>query len=201
MSSGLPLLPFAAFALAGSITPGPNVLMIAAAASGSGVRATLPHMLGVAIGFGAMILMVGLGLAVPLASFPWLHAAMRLIGAAWVVWIAWQIAAAPLPGERAPRPPLGFVGAAMFQWVNPKAWMLALAMTTTWTDPSEALGPQFLAMAAIVVAVTFPCNLAWGGLGAQAGRMLRHPHQVRAFNIAMAVLLVVSMAPVLLRAE
>ncbi len=192
-----PLLPFVAFAIAGSITPGPNVLMIAAAAANSGLRATIPHMFGISTGFAAMILLVGLGLAVPLAAFPQLHHAMRWIGAAWIGWIAWQIASSPPPGEGRRRPPLRFWGAAMFQWINPKAWLLALGMTTTWANPDAALAPQFAAMAGIFWLVGLPCNLAWAALGEQAGRLLRTSAQLRAFNAAMAILLVVSMLPVL----
>jgi threonine/homoserine/homoserine lactone efflux protein len=193
----LPLLPFVAFAVAGSITPGPNVLMVAAGAANNGVRATVPHMIGIACGFAAMILIVGLGLAVPLAAFPGIFPLLRWVGAAWIVWIAWQIAAAPPPGAGKPHPPMRFWGAAMFQWINPKAWMLALGMATAWADPAAPLGVQYAEMALIFGLVGVPCNFAWGLLGAQAGRLLRAPRQVRIFNVAMAVLLVVSMLPVL----
>ena len=192
-----PWFAFVAFAIAGSVTPGPNVLMVAAAAANSGVRATVPHMFGISAGFGAMILMVGLGLAVPLAAFPQLQQWMRWVGAAWMLWIAWQIASAPAPGEGKVRPPLRFFGAAMFQWVNPKAWLLALGMTTTWADPTAPLAPQFALMAAIFAVVGVPCNLVWAVLGDGAGRLLRSKTQVRVFNVAMAVLLLVSMIPVL----
>jgi threonine/homoserine/homoserine lactone efflux protein len=196
--TAFPLLPFIAFAIAGSVTPGPNVLMVAAASANSGLRATVPHMLGISVGFAAMILIVGLGLAVPLASFPQIHTGMRWIGAAWIGWIAWQIAVSPLPGAGKPRPPLRFFGAAMFQWINPKAWMLALGMATTWTNPEAELAPQYVAMAVIFALVGLPCSLLWGALGKGAGRILRHPLQLRIFNIAMALLLIGSMIPVLL---
>jgi threonine/homoserine/homoserine lactone efflux protein len=190
------LLPLLGFALAGSVTPGPNVLMVAAAAAGAGIRPVLPHMLGITFGFGGMILLVGLGLAGPLAASPTLHLVLRWVGAAWLVWLAWKIATArPEPG--AARPPMGFVGAALFQWVNPKAWMLAAAAVTTFTDPARPLLPQVLLVSAVFTAVSMPCLLVWAGLGAGAGRLLREPGRLRAFNIAMALLLVASLVPIL----
>ena len=193
----LPLAAFTLFAIAGSVTPGPNVLMVAAGAARNGVRSTLPHIIGIACGFSVMILLVGTGLAVPLTAFPPAQSAMRWIGAAWIGWIAWQIATSPAPGEGPPRPPMSFFAAAMFQWVNPKAWMLALGMITAWSTPGEPMLPQFIAMAAIFGLVGAPCSFVWAILGDQAGRFLRSTRHVHIFNVTMAILLVVSMIPVL----
>jgi threonine/homoserine/homoserine lactone efflux protein len=202
MTEWLPLL---GFAIATSVTPGPNVLMVAAAAAGHGVRAVLPHMLGITAGFGAMLLLVGLGLAGPLAASETLHAGLRWVGAAWLLVLAWKIATAPPPGERPKgpppgdgpgRPPLGFRGAALFQWVNPKAWMICAAVTPAFTRPGDPLLPQVLAVSLVFVAVSMPCLLVWAGIGAGAGRFLRSPARLRAFNITMALLLVASLVPV-----
>ena len=91
-----------------------------------------------------------------------------------------------------------FIGGAMFQWINPKAWMLALGVATAWTLPSQPLAPQIGGMAVIFAVVGIPCGLLWAYLGAHAGRLLQSPGKLRIFNISMAVLLVVSMLPVLL---
>jgi threonine/homoserine/homoserine lactone efflux protein len=190
-------LPLLGFAVASSVTPGPNVLMVAAAAAGHGLRAVLPHMLGITFGFGAMILLVGLGLAGPLLASPMLHTALRWVGAAWLLWLAWKIATAPPPRAGEARPPLGFTGAALFQWVNPKAWMIAAAAVPAFTRPGEALLPQILAISLIFVLVTMPCLLVWAGLGATAGRLLHSPGRLRVFNIVMALLLVASLVPML----
>lgn len=194
-----PWLAFSGFALAASISPGPNNVLIAAGAADSGVRAVVPHMLGIAVGFGAMILIVGLGLAVPLATMPWLLEAMRWVGAAWIAVIAWQIATASPPGEGRPRPPLGFFGAMAFQWINPKAWLLALGMATAWVSPGAPLAPQFAVMAAMFALAGVPSSLFWAMLGEQAGRLLRSRRAVQCFNGAMAALLVLSMLPVFLQ--
>ena len=195
MSNWLPLL---GFAIAASVTPGPNVLMVAASAAGHGVRAVLPMMVGMTVGFGAMLLLVGLGLAGPLAASTWLHGLLRWVGAAWLLWLAWRIASAPPPREGAPvRPPLGLLGAAAFQWVNPKAWMIAAAVTPAFSRPGEPLLPQVLAIAGTFVLVGIPCLMVWAGLGAGAGRLLHRPARLRAFNLVMAALLVASLVPML----
>lgn len=184
-----------AFAFATSVTPGPNVIMVAASAANHGVRATVPHMAGITIGFPVMIVLVGLGLAGPFAASPTLHTVLKWIGAAWIVWLAWKIARAGAPGEGVARPPLGFLGAAAFQWVNPKAWLLALAAIPAFTRPGGDVLVETLVIAAAFLAVSPPSVAFWAVVGAGTGRILRSPRQLRAFNVTMAVLLVLSLVP------
>lgn len=184
-----------AFAFATSVTPGPNVIMVAASAANHGVRATVPHMAGITVGFPVMIILVGLGLAGPFAASPTLHTALKWIGAAWIVWLAWKIARAGAPGEGVAKPPLGFLGAAAFQWVNPKAWLLALAAIPAFTRPGGDLLVKTLVIAAAFLAVSPPSVAFWAVVGAGTGRILRSPRQLRTFNVAMAVLLVLSLVP------
>jgi threonine/homoserine/homoserine lactone efflux protein len=191
------LLPLLGFAVATSVTPGPNVLMVASSAATRGWRATLPHMLGITVGFGAMLVLVGLGLAGPLLASPMLHGALRWVAVAWMLWLAWKIATAPLAGEGKPRPLLGFRGAALFQWVNPKAWMIAAAVIPAFTLPGQAMLPQVLLIAGVFVAVSMPCLFIWAGIGTAAAQLLREPARLRAFNIVMALLLVASLLPML----
>ena len=192
------LLPLLAFATAMSITPGPNVLLVAAAAANHGVRATVPQMFGIALGFAAMLLVIGLGLSAPFAAWPLLHTALKWGGGAWLLVLAWKIARAGAPGEGPRRPPLGFLGAALFQWVNPKAWMIALAAIPAFTTPEGDMLAETLRVAAVFAIVCLPCTLVWAGLGAGAARILRTPATLRGFNIAMALLMVVSLLPALL---
>ena len=195
------LFAFVLFAVATSVTPGPNNIMVAASAANHGVRATIPHMVGINLGFGVMVALVGLGLAGPLAASPPLHAALRWIGGAWILWIAWSMIrtdpATPLRG-RAARPPMGFGAAALFQWVNPKAWVIAVVASTTYTVPGHGLVSQVLLIGALFSLVGVPCNLTWAVLGAGAGRVLRSRAQWRTFNAAMAALLVLSVLPLLI---
>lgn len=192
------LPPLLAFAVATSITPGPNVLMVAASAANNGVRATVPHMIGIAFGFAAMLVIVGLGLAAPFAAWPALHVALKWGGEAWLLFLAWKIARAGAPGEGPPRPPLGFIGASLFQWVNPKAWMMAMAAIPAFTTPSGDTLTETLRIAAAFVLVGFPCTLAWAWLGAGAASVLRAPAALRTFNIVMAALMVASIVPAFL---
>ncbi len=192
------LLPLLGFAIATSVTPGPNVLMVAAGAANNGVRATVPHMCGIALGFAAMLVIVGLGLAAPFATWPALHAALKWGGGAWLLVLAWKIARSGAPGEGPPRPPLGFIGAALFQWVNPKAWMIALAAIPAFTTPTGDTLAETLRIAGVFAIVCYPCTLIWAHLGAGAGRILRTPVTLRTFNIVMALLMVASIVPAFL---
>lgn len=195
----MPLLPLIAFAFAASVTPGPNNALVAANAAANGWRAIWPHMLGIGIGFALMIMLVGAGLAGVLAANPLVAAAMRWASMAWLVWLAWKIATAPLGdvgGGSGMR--FGFVRAMLFQWVNPKAWLLALSIAATWVRPEVPAGPQLLVIGAVFVLVTPPSCLPWALLGEGAARLLGAGRRMRAFNIAMAVLLVVSMLPMVL---
>lgn len=196
------LAAFALLAVATSVTPGPNNIMVASSAANNGVRATVPAMLGISLGFGAMVVVVGLGVAGPLAAHPGLHSALRWVGGAWIFWIAWTIARAgsvALPSGPGRAAPMGFMAAALFQWVNPKAWVLAVATTTTYASPGGGLAGQILIFAALFAVLSIPCTLLWSLLGAGAGRVLRSPVELRAFNVVMAALLVLSVLPSLAR--
>jgi threonine/homoserine/homoserine lactone efflux protein len=155
-------------------------------------------MAGIAVGFGIMILLVGIGLAAPLARMPSVQAAARWIGIAWLLYLAWQIASAAPPGEGPPRPLMGFRGAALFQWVNPKAWLLALGVATTWVSADAPPAPQVALMAFLFFLVGMPCNLVWAAIGTRAAGLLTSPGRLRTFNVTMAALLVASIVPLVL---
>ncbi len=193
------LFAFTLFAIAMSVTPGPNNIMVAAEAANHGMRATFPHMLGICVGLGAMVAAIGLGLATPLSTYPALHAALRWVGGAWMLWIAWSIVRSDpaVPSDGQPAVPMGFCAAALFQWVNPKAWVMAIVASTTYTVPNHALMPQVMLLAVLFTLIGLPCILSWSLLGAGAGRVLRTPAQMRTFNAAMAGLLVLSVLPLL----
>jgi threonine/homoserine/homoserine lactone efflux protein len=192
------LLSLLGFSVAMYITPGPNNVMVAASAANHGIRATVPHMFGIAIGFSVMLTLVCAGLGSTLLSWPLLLPAFRWIGAAWLAILAWQIASAPAPGEGGRSRVLGFFGAAAFQWINPKAWLIAAAAAGEYLSPNQPLLLQLARIFIIFLAVGMPCLMVWALLGSGAGRLLHSPAKLRAFNVAMALLLVVSLIPVLI---
>ena len=191
------LLSLAGFAVAMYITPGPNNVMVTTSAANHGLRATVPHMLGINAGFSLMLVLVCGGLGSVLLSVPDVLLVMRWVGAAWMLWLAWNIATSPPPGEGERRPVLGFWGAAAFQWVNPKAWLIAVGAASQFLRADQPLGGQLLRIGIVFLAVGLPCLLPWAMLGDAAGRLLHLPARLRAFNVAMALLLVASLVPLL----
>ena len=201
------LLSVTAFAVSMAATPGPNNAMVTASGATFGFLRTLPHMFGVAIGFAVMIAAVALGAGAPLRDWPWLRESLRWLGAAYLLWLAWHIAVARPSsqgradageaGSRKSRP-LTFFQAALFQWVNPKAWVIAAGAVVTYTT---ARGDAFLVqcgtVALIFLAITFPSVALWTAVGAGAARVLRSERALRAFNICMALLLVASLVQIL----
>ncbi len=192
------LLPLIAFAFAASVTPGPNNALVTANAAANGWRATWPHILGNGAGFSLMIVLVGAGLAGVLAAQPLLAAAMRWGAMAWLVWLAFKIATGPVDAAAGGGMRFGFVKAVLFQWVNPKAWLLALSIAAAWVRPDEAALPQLLVIGAVFFLVTPPSCIPWALLGEGAARLLGPGRRMRVFNIAMAIVLVVSMLPMVL---
>ena len=191
------LLPFLMFAIVASATPGPNNIMVLAAAATRGLKRTIPLVLGVTIGFGFMVAVVGVGLAAPLARFPHLHDAMRWIGAVWMLVLAWKIGRTPgmvLPGREA-FAPLGFWGACAFQWINPKAWVLAVATAATYGVRGVDPFLQSLVLALVFILVSLPSVSGWALLGLGVGRFLATPRRMRIFNVIMGVLLAASVVP------
>ena len=191
------LFAFLLFSIATSATPGPNNIMVSAAAANYGFRATIPHILGIAVGFAVMLLVFGSGLAGPLAADPRLHGLLRWVGVAWMLWLAFKIAFAKGTLGGGGRPPLSFVGAALFQWVNPKAWLISLATVATYTTAGGSLYRQVALLALLFFLVSIPCVGAWAALGAGASRFLMTPRRLRLFNVVMALLLVASLVPLL----
>jgi threonine/homoserine/homoserine lactone efflux protein len=195
------LLSLVGFSIAMYITPGPNNVMVAASAANHGIRPTVPHMFGIVAGFSVMLTLVCAGLGSALVNWPLLLPVFRWVGTAWLVVLAWQIASAPPPGEGGRGRVLGFFGAAAFQWINPKAWLIAAGAAGEYLSPSHPLLAQLMRIFVVFLAVGMPCLLVWALLGSGAGRLLHSPARLRTFNVAMALLLVASLVPVLIGAE
>lgn len=189
------LLALAGFAFVTSITPGPNNLMLMASGANFGLRRTVPHALGVAWGFVGLAIPVGLGLGQIFIAFPAVRLALTVLAVLYMLWLAWKIANAAAPGERETGgTPLTFVQAAAFQWVNPKAWMMAIGAMTVYAASG---GPgRVVLVGAIFGIVNLPSVSTWAILGTQLRRILTNPARLRAFNWTMAALLIASLWPV-----
>ncbi|AMD45703.1 LysE family translocator [Bordetella holmesii] len=190
--------PLALFALVSSIPPGPNNVMLASSGLTFGFRRSIPHMLGVTIGFSFMILLVGLGLGALFNQFPWLYSALKYGGALYLLYLAWKIACSgPLEDGTQRARPLTFVQAALFQWVNPKAWVMTVGVVATYTPQQGFLGNLWVA-AVVCGLVNLPSISIWVSFGMALRRILHRPGAVRIFNLSMALLLVASLYPIAL---
>jgi threonine/homoserine/homoserine lactone efflux protein len=193
------LVPFTLFAIAGSVSPGPNNLMLTASGANFGFRRTLPHILGVCIGFPLMVAAIGIGLGRVFEEVPAVHSALKVAGSAYLLWLAWRIASAGAaePGDAGARP-LSFLEAAAFQWINPKAWIMATGAISTFTLAGEAMLPQVLTIAAIFTVISVPSATVWTLLGLGIARLMKSPLGLRLFNLSMGALLALSVAWILL---
>lgn len=172
-------------------TPGPNNTLLSASGANFGWRKTLPHVMGVTIGFPLMLSVVALGLERAVGQSAALMGALRWIGIGVILMFAWRIAMADPAATGARGRPLTFLEAVAFQWVNPKAWGLAVYVTTTYGSGHAALSNTAFAAAAFLVS-GFASSATWAVFGAAIGVALSQGWRLRAFNIAMALLLLAS---------
>jgi threonine/homoserine/homoserine lactone efflux protein len=191
------LLAFILFALASSLTPGPNNMMLLASGVNFGIRRSIPHMLGISLGFMVLVASVGLGLGQIFEQAPILHTILRYAGAAYLLYLAWKIANSGAPDVQgsAAAKPFSFLQAAAFQWVNPKAWIMAIGAITTYT-PHENFTTNVLFIAALFALVNLPSVGLWAIAGSLLRRWLSDIRALRVFNIGMALLLVASLYPI-----
>jgi threonine/homoserine/homoserine lactone efflux protein len=161
-----------------------------------GLRATVPFLSGVSIGFPLMLLAVAVGLGGVLKVFPDITVLLKAAGTLYLLWLAWKIATASDLGiDAAARArPIGFVQACLFQWVNPKAWIIAIGGLSAYATP-DRLWQVVVAFMAIFFIVCWSSTAAWAAFGVAVGRLLKSPSRIRLFNLAMALLLVASLWP------
>ncbi|MGP9820066.1 LysE family translocator [Salinarimonas sp. NSM] len=186
------------FALSTSFSPGPNNLLLVTSGAKFGLSRTWRHIIGIAIGFPAMVVIVGLFLGAVFERQPWLHDALAIVGSAYLLYLTWKVLIARGSVEHgALGAPIGFVEAALFQWVNPKAWVMATGAVAAYTT-SAGFGLEITLIAAVFVAVGFLSCTVWAAFGELIARFLSTPTRMRVFNVALGLMLLASILPILL---
>lgn len=188
-----PLFPLALFAFVSSITPGPNNIMLTSSGIVFGFRRTIPHMLGVTFGFGVMLLLCAAGIGSLILAVPAAHLMLKAMGSAYLLYLAWQLRSIAFQkNTSADARPMSFLGASLFQFANPKAWVMAVTGVAAFLP---ALQPVWLAIALfclVFCAINLPCIVVWAGTGATLRRYLTQPKWQRAFCVVMILLTVYS---------
>ena len=196
MENFLSLLLFASVA---GITPGPNNIMIMASGLNYGYRASMPHYLGICLGFPLMFIAIGLGLGYIFQTTPVLHITIKVLGILYLLYLALLIARAESSNEQVSMnsKPQSFYQAALFQWVNPKAWVMGSSAIATYSNVGADLNSQILMIVATFSIITFPCVACWLFFGAKLKNILKQDKQRIVVNRTMALLLVLSITPIL----
>lgn len=184
------LLPLMTYSFVMSSTPGPNNLMLTASGANFGYRRTVPHILGIAAGHGPQIFVTCLGLGALFQAYPLLHQLLRIVGAIYLVYLAWRLAGSAI-GQGEMQRPLSFWEALAFQAVNPKSWVKAITVATVFMPPGMAVLPAALLVSVIAIGIGVPCVSMWALFGVAIRRLLTDPRRQRAFNAIMAASLVV----------
>ena len=187
---------FATFCFVSSATPGPNNLMLMVSGANFGVRQTIPHWLGIGIGFTVMIVLVGLGLIRLFDAYPAIYTILKVMSIVFLIYLAWKIVTAtPSQETEISGTPLTFFQAAAFQWVNPKAWAMALTAVTVYSPSQSTIA--IVTTALIFGLINLPSCGIWIFIGKQIRRWLTDPIKMQIFNISMAILLLTSLYPIL----
>lgn len=194
--------PIIAFAIVALLSPGPNTVLLTASGASFGFRRSLPVIAGICFGVPLLILAVGLGLGAVLETVPETRIAIKVIGVAYILWLAWKIASANPKGldqnvTPAHGRPVGAIQAAILQWVNPKVWTMAVATMGAYGAAANNPTIQAAIIALIFFLVCVPAAMIWTGFGVGVRRLLATRRAVRIFNIVMAILLVVSLEPII----
>ena len=189
------------FAFVTSVTPGPNNMMLLASGVNYGFRLTLPHMFGISIGHCVMLVFVGIGFGELLLRFPFIYIAIKVLGFVYMLYLAWTIATSnsnPAEGNVDNNSkPLSFIGAVAFQWVNPKAWVMAIGFFSNYIT-KEAGIETIVRCSLLFSIVNLPSIAVWALLGSRMRKLFAIKAYAQIFNVTMAALIVAAMVPSLL---
>ncbi len=189
------------FSVISFFTPGPNNVMLLTSGVNHGFRRTIPHMAGVSLGYPAMTALVALGLGSVFRAEPRFHDAVEVVGVGYLLWLAWKIATAPVDRGiddghvvTAARP-FGFLQAAAFQWVNVKGWVMVVSAVSVYVPDGPSMIAGIALLFGVFLITGIGSTVTWAALGAMIARWFDDPVRLRAFNVAMGVLLVASLWP------
>jgi threonine/homoserine/homoserine lactone efflux protein len=188
------------FAISSTVTPGPNNIMIMTSGLNYGVKNSIPHLLGICFGFPVMVIVIGFGFSVIFERYPLFNEIIKILGVVYLLYLSWLIASSsPVSLEGTKSKPLSFTQAALFQWVNPKAWVVATGAVSAYTSVSSDFFVQviFIALAFLIVAI--PSLGTWLIFGVGIKKYLKSPTHQKIFNLSMALLLILSVLPVLIK--
>lgn len=193
------LIALCIYALVTSVSPGPSNFMLLASGVNFGFARTIPQVLGITAGFTSLLLGMGLGLGAVLAAFPALHMVLRVAGGAYLLWLAWRIGTSRSLSANADSEarPLRFVDSALFQWVNPKAWVVAMTAMSVYIDDNAPLRSVLL-ICLVFALVNLPGVAVWAAFGVSLRRFLSDPARLKYFNICMGLLLAATLWPMLM---
>ncbi len=188
---------FISFMLAATLTPGPNNFMLFASGVNFGFRRTIPHIIGIATGFAFLVACVGMGLGALLKLYPLVFTTIKFTGALYMLYLAWRIAnSGPMEAKKGKSRPMTYFEAVLFQWVNPKAWVIAVVIASTFTSKNN----YYLSLTIILLTAAFanmPVASSWAIFGTALKNFLSDPKKLRIFNVTMALALVASLWPML----
>jgi threonine/homoserine/homoserine lactone efflux protein len=182
-------LPYATYSFVMAITPGPNNVMLTASGANFGFRRTIPHLLGIATGHAIQMIAVSAGLGALFAAWPVLQTLLQWVGAAYLVFLGWKLIRSGEVREGHAPQPVTFLQAAVFQFVNPKAWVMSLSGAAIFLPEGMGLLAATLAILSVMVIVNLPCITVWAVFGSALRGVLKRKPARLAFNVAMAVAL------------
>jgi threonine/homoserine/homoserine lactone efflux protein len=183
------LYPLALFAFVSSITPGPNNIMLTSSSILFGFSRSIPHMLGITAGCGIMLALCAAGIGSLILAVPMVHAGLKAAGSAYLLYLAWQLRAMAFNGAARERArPMSFFGAALFQFANPKAWIMAITGASAFLPLVQPTWFAILLFCLVFCAINLPCVGIWAGAGASLRRYLTKPLWQRLFSGVMVLL-------------
>ena len=185
------------FSVISSITPGPNNIMVLSSGVNFGLKRSMPHILGISLGFFVLCMACGMGLGSLLLQFPGIHMALKVIAAIYLLYLAYKIASSrTLSQATESSQPLTLLQATMFQWVNPKGWMMAITAMIMYTVPEQPFYST-LWVSLVFGILCFPCILVWCLFGTLLRQFLSAPTRLKYFNICMGLLLITCIYPMI----